>query len=86
MPTAVSCNASGKMQLTLSNASCRVNGRIGTSSRRQATILPPVNAVKDVFMPALSSTMTEGKIVTWLKNVGDKVTINALSDKIDCVW
>lgn len=31
------------------------------------------NAVKDVFMPALSSTMTEGKIVSWLKNVGDKV-------------
>lgn len=24
-------------------------------------------------MPALSSTMTEGKIVQWLKNVGDKV-------------
>lgn len=26
-----------------------------------------------VFMPALSSTMTEGKIVSWLKQVGDKV-------------
>ena len=24
-------------------------------------------------MPALSSTMTEGKIVEWLKNPGDKV-------------
>ncbi|GFH21395.1 dihydrolipoamide acetyltransferase component of pyruvate dehydrogenase complex, partial [Haematococcus lacustris] len=24
-------------------------------------------------MPALSSTMTEGKVVSWLKNVGDKV-------------
>lgn len=31
------------------------------------------NAVKDVFMPALSSTMTEGKITTWLKAPGDKV-------------
>ena len=31
------------------------------------------NAVKDVFMPALSSTMTEGKIVSWLKAPGDKV-------------
>tara|TARA_Y100001970_G_scaffold290745_1_gene425572 strand:+ start:1726 stop:3087 length:1362 start_codon:yes stop_codon:yes gene_type:complete len=27
----------------------------------------------DIFMPALSSTMTEGKIVEWLKNPGDKV-------------
>jgi pyruvate dehydrogenase E2 component (dihydrolipoamide acetyltransferase) len=32
-----------------------------------------VEAVRDVFMPALSSTMTEGKIVSWLKSVGDKV-------------
>jgi len=28
---------------------------------------------EDVFMPALSSTMSEGKIVSWLKDVGDKV-------------
>jgi len=46
------------------------------------------NAVKDVFMPALSSTMTEGKIVTWLKNVGDKVSkgepiVVVESDKAD---
>jgi len=27
----------------------------------------------DIFMPALSSTMTEGKIVEWLKKPGDKV-------------
>ena len=31
-------------------------------------------AVKDVFMPALSSTMTEGKITQWLKQEGDKVS------------
>jgi pyruvate dehydrogenase E2 component (dihydrolipoamide acetyltransferase) len=30
-------------------------------------------ATKEVFMPALSSTMTEGKIVSWLKAPGDKV-------------
>lgn len=35
--------------------------------------LRTVAAVKDVFMPALSSTMTEGKIVSWLKSPGDKV-------------
>jgi len=35
--------------------------------------LQTMNAVKEVFMPALSSTMTEGKIVSWLKSPGDKV-------------
>ena len=30
-------------------------------------------ATHDIFMPALSSTMTEGKIVEWLKQPGDKV-------------
>ena len=30
-------------------------------------------SIHDIFMPALSSTMTEGKIVEWLKKPGDKV-------------
>jgi pyruvate dehydrogenase E2 component (dihydrolipoamide acetyltransferase) len=29
--------------------------------------------IHDIFMPALSSTMTEGKIVSWLKSTGDKI-------------
>ncbi|MGB8702956.1 MAG: dihydrolipoamide acetyltransferase family protein, partial [Thermosynechococcaceae cyanobacterium] len=29
--------------------------------------------IREVFMPALSSTMTEGKIVSWTKSLGDKV-------------
>ncbi|WP_404787997.1 dihydrolipoamide acetyltransferase family protein [Altericista sp. CCNU0014] len=29
--------------------------------------------IREVFMPALSSTMTEGKIVSWSKSPGDKV-------------
>ena len=29
--------------------------------------------IHDIFMPALSSTMTEGKIVEWTKSAGDKV-------------
>lgn len=29
--------------------------------------------VREIYMPALSSTMTEGKIVQWLKNEGDNV-------------
>jgi pyruvate dehydrogenase E2 component (dihydrolipoamide acetyltransferase) len=30
-------------------------------------------AIREVFMPALSSTMTEGKIVSWTKSPGDRV-------------
>ena len=30
--------------------------------------------IHDIFMPALSSTMTEGKIVSWTKSPGDKIT------------
>jgi pyruvate dehydrogenase E2 component (dihydrolipoamide acetyltransferase) len=30
--------------------------------------------IRDIFMPALSSTMTEGKIVAWVKAPGEKVS------------
>ncbi|XLQ11169.1 MAG: 2-oxo acid dehydrogenase subunit E2 [cyanobacterium endosymbiont of Epithemia adnata isolate EadnSB Bon19] len=44
--------------------------------------------IHDIFMPALSSTMTEGKIVSWLKSPGDKVkkgetVVVVESDKAD---
>ena len=31
--------------------------------------------MNQIFMPALSSTMTEGKISEWLMGVGDKVAV-----------
>ncbi len=42
----------------------------------------------ELFMPALSSTMTEGKIVDWLKSEGDKINVGDMvmvveSDKAD---
>jgi pyruvate dehydrogenase E2 component (dihydrolipoamide acetyltransferase) len=44
--------------------------------------------IREIFMPALSSTMTEGKIVSWLKSPGDKVekgetVVVVESDKAD---
>lgn len=44
--------------------------------------------IHEVFMPALSSTMTEGKIVSWVKSPGDKVekgetVVVVESDKAD---
>ncbi|CEJ45683.1 dihydrolipoamide acetyltransferase family protein [Umezakia ovalisporum] len=45
-------------------------------------------SIHEVFMPALSSTMTEGKIVSWIKSPGDKVekgetVVVVESDKAD---
>ena len=47
-----------------------------------------VDGVVEIFMPALSSTMVEGKIVSWLKEVGDEITAGEAimvveSDKAD---
>jgi pyruvate dehydrogenase E2 component (dihydrolipoamide acetyltransferase) len=44
--------------------------------------------INEIFMPALSSTMTEGKIVSWVKAVGDKIekgetVVIVESDKAD---
>ncbi|RMG06972.1 MAG: 2-oxo acid dehydrogenase subunit E2, partial [Cyanobacteria bacterium J055] len=44
--------------------------------------------IHEIFMPALSSTMTEGKIVSWTKSPGDKVekgetVVVVESDKAD---
>ena len=57
--------------------------RASPSLRMQATI-----EQTNVAMPALSSTMTEGKIVQWTKSVGDKVSAGDIlmvveSDKAD---
>jgi pyruvate dehydrogenase E2 component (dihydrolipoamide acetyltransferase) len=49
------------------------NGQPRVAMPRGRRSLQTMNAVKEVFMPALSSTMTEGKIVSWLKSPGDKV-------------
>ncbi|XP_031478019.1 dihydrolipoyllysine-residue acetyltransferase component 5 of pyruvate dehydrogenase complex, chloroplastic [Nymphaea colorata] len=47
-----------------------------------------VAKVREIFMPALSSTMTEGKIVSWVKAEGDKLSkgesvVVVESDKAD---
>ncbi|KAI9200302.1 hypothetical protein LWI28_005659 [Acer negundo] len=44
--------------------------------------------IREIFMPALSSTMTEGKIVSWIKTEGDKLAkgesvVVVESDKAD---
>jgi len=56
---------------------------VAPALRMQATVQQT-----NVAMPALSSTMTEGKIVQWTKGVGDKVSAGDIlmvveSDKAD---
>ena len=50
----------------------------GKGAARRCSARPssvrPLAAVREIFMPALSSTMTEGKIVSWLKTEGDKLS------------
>ncbi|CAD5181276.1 unnamed protein product [Musa acuminata subsp. malaccensis] len=60
----------------------------GGAGRRAARI-PAISAkIREIFMPALSSTMTEGKIVSWVKSEGDRLSkgesvVVVESDKAD---
>ncbi|EHA8588721.1 dihydrolipoyllysine-residue acetyltransferase component 4 of pyruvate dehydrogenase complex, chloroplastic [Cocos nucifera] len=62
-------------------------GRRGSPPFRRR--IPAVRAkIREIFMPALSSTMTEGKIVSWVKAEGDRLSkgesvVVVESDKAD---
>ncbi|XP_072977250.1 dihydrolipoyllysine-residue acetyltransferase component 4 of pyruvate dehydrogenase complex, chloroplastic [Typha angustifolia] len=57
--------------------------------RRAGCRIPAIRAkIREIFMPALSSTMTEGKIVSWVKSEGDRLSkgesvVVVESDKAD---
>ncbi|XP_057426829.1 dihydrolipoyllysine-residue acetyltransferase component 5 of pyruvate dehydrogenase complex, chloroplastic [Lotus japonicus] len=56
--------------------------------RRRSAHLVVRAKIREIFMPALSSTMTEGKIVSWIKSEGDKLSkgdsvVVVESDKAD---
>ncbi|KAJ6796781.1 Uncharacterized protein M6B38_220230 [Iris pallida] len=65
----------------------RRSSSLPAASRRSR--IPAVRAkIREIFMPALSSTMTEGKIVSWIKSEGDKLSrgesvVVVESDKAD---
>ena len=59
-----------------------------TKTVRAARAVAAKAEVKEIHMPALSSTMTEGKIVSWLKGEGDAISkgdavVVVESDKAD---
>ncbi|KAL8162425.1 hypothetical protein V2J09_013914 [Rumex salicifolius] len=60
-----------------------------TTTRTRTRFDPRIRAkLREIFMPALSSTMTEGKIVSWIKSEGEKLSkgdpvVVVESDKAD---
>eukprot|EP00252_Welwitschia_mirabilis_P008436 TRINITY_DN2026_c0_g1_i2.p1 TRINITY_DN2026_c0_g1~~TRINITY_DN2026_c0_g1_i2.p1 ORF type:complete len:485 (+),score=135.29 TRINITY_DN2026_c0_g1_i2:486-1940(+) len=71
----------------LIGAKVSLNPRSSYSVRRSRRLVTMAK-VREIFMPALSSTMTEGKIVSWMKSEGDKVSkgesvVVVESDKAD---
>ena len=65
--------------------------RVSPDSRRRSSRRGPTTVrakIREIFMPALSSTMTEGKIVSWVKSEGDVLSkgdsvVVVESDKAD---
>ncbi|KAF8116388.1 hypothetical protein N665_0018s0001 [Sinapis alba] len=77
----------------LPSSTCRTRSSSSSSSVPHFRVNKPrivtVRAkIREIFMPALSSTMTEGKIVSWVKSEGDKLNkgesvVVVESDKAD---
>lgn len=68
-----------------SSSILRRTAAVPTSRRNSTTIQAKI---REIFMPALSSTMTEGKIVSWVRSEGDKLSkgesvVVVESDKAD---
>lgn len=83
-PLAFSASASAlsaRLRLAAPAASCAA-----TTRRRRPVVVRA--KIREIFMPALSSTMTEGKIVSWAAAEGDRVAkgdavVVVESDKAD---
>ncbi|KAG2301977.1 hypothetical protein Bca4012_060312 [Brassica carinata] len=66
----------------------RVVFRSSTPSSSHRRVMTVRSKIREIFMPALSSTMTEGKIVSWIKTEGEKLAkgesvVVVESDKAD---
>ncbi|KAL2324075.1 hypothetical protein Fmac_023133 [Flemingia macrophylla] len=62
--------------------------RLTAFPRRRLSSFSVEAKIREIFMPALSSTMTEGKIVSWIKSEGDTLSkgdsvVVVESDKAD---
>ncbi|RLM53137.1 hypothetical protein C2845_PMPSC040777 [Panicum miliaceum] len=79
--------ASPSLSLHTVPGRARLAAAAGAPPRRQRVAVVRAK-VREIFMPALSSTMTEGKIVSWTAAEGDRVAkgdpvVVVESDKAD---
>ncbi|XP_022977626.1 dihydrolipoyllysine-residue acetyltransferase component 4 of pyruvate dehydrogenase complex, chloroplastic [Cucurbita maxima] len=84
--TAISFSFSSSISSPLPWSSSRSYTSFPANSRRRIPVVQ--SKIREIFMPALSSTMTEGKIVSWVKSEGDVLSkgesvVVVESDKAD---
>ncbi|TYK09099.1 dihydrolipoyllysine-residue acetyltransferase component 4 of pyruvate dehydrogenase complex [Cucumis melo var. makuwa] len=82
IPFSFSSSVSSRLPWT----SSRSHTSFPANSRRRIPVVQ--SKIREIFMPALSSTMTEGKIVSWVKSEGDVLSkgesvVVVESDKAD---
>ncbi|KAL8241910.1 hypothetical protein R6Q59_012212 [Mikania micrantha] len=84
VPPALSFSSS----ISASNPQCRFTSSPAVTFTRRKRNSTVHAKIREIFMPALSSTMTEGKIVSWIKSEGDVLSkgesvVVVESDKAD---
>jgi biotin carboxyl carrier protein len=83
-PAALQCSAPYSLARQQSQ-----HAAVQQQQQQQRVVMSAVQGkTHQITMPALSSTMTEGKIVQWLKEVGDEISVGEAvmvveSDKAD---
>ncbi|KAH1035619.1 hypothetical protein GYH30_055550 [Glycine max] len=85
LPNSPALSFSSSLSTTANLLPCR---RFTAFPRRRASSFSVQAKIREIFMPALSSTMTEGKIVSWIKSEGDMLSkgdsvVVVESDKAD---
>ncbi|XP_019430082.1 PREDICTED: dihydrolipoyllysine-residue acetyltransferase component 4 of pyruvate dehydrogenase complex, chloroplastic-like [Lupinus angustifolius] len=91
LPTTLSATSNSKTTLSFSSSLSSTPlpfRRIPISNPRRRYSSAIQSKIREIFMPALSSTMTEGKIVSWIKSEGDVLSkgesvVVVESDKAD---
>ncbi len=53
------------------------------TSKTNSDLKPEIDGVEEILMPLLSDTMKEGKIVSWLKDVGDAVSADDVLAEVE---
>ncbi|KAE9615395.1 putative dihydrolipoyllysine-residue acetyltransferase [Lupinus albus] len=91
LPTTLSATSNSKITLSFSSSLSSAPlpfRRFSVCNPRRRYSSAIQSKIREIFMPALSSTMTEGKIVSWIKSEGDVLSkgesvVVVESDKAD---